>query len=389
MKRLFFLILCVCMIFNISACGVQNTQNDDLFEQNNDTSPVTEQKNTDQKNTDQKNEIKVDPIEQSTAQHVIEYEEYSGEIPHIFTHCLIAYPEIKRDDGNMMYDSNCINVTEFKNLLKQLYNNGYSLVDIHDTFYEDENGKVNFYESVSVPIGRKPLIFSIDDVVYDPEKRGNGMVDIMLLDDSGEITSGVYKSDGSLQYIQNREFVPILECFIKEHPEFSSNGARMTLCMTGFTGVFGYRTDKDFEGDRKKEIEQAKQVFEKLKSLGYSFACHGYGHYDTTKLSKASLAEDLKCFEEEVKPIIGDVNVFVYPYGKLVKPQDERYKVMQDYGYKVFCSVSHFFYQRNYEDKKSLYMTRIAIDGYSLRNYKKVLSPLFDVNKVIDIENRK
>ena len=75
----------------------------------------------------------------------IEYELYTGEVPHIFTHCLIAYPEIKDGAGRMMYDPDCINVTEFKNLLRELYNNGYCLVDIHDVYETDAEGNLRLY----------------------------------------------------------------------------------------------------------------------------------------------------------------------------------------------------------------------------------------------------
>ena len=61
---------------------------------------------------------------------------------------------------------------------------------------------------------------------------------------------------------------------------------------------------------------------------------------------------------------------------------------MQEFGFDLFCSVSHFFFSRDYESGDTLYMTRVAIDGYSLREYRTVLSPLFDTEKVIDHANR-
>nr|WP_294491272.1 polysaccharide deacetylase family protein [uncultured Anaerosporobacter sp.] len=314
----------------------------------------------------------------------VEYEEYRGEIPHIFIHTLIAYPELKDKNGLMRYDSDCINVQEFKNLLEELYKNGYSLIDINETYYEDTDGKMKLVESVQVPKGRKPLIFSVDDVVYDVKKRGNGMVDFLTVNKENQIVSGTYQKDGSVVYSDDNEFVPILEEFIEKHPDFSSKGARMTLCMTGFTGVFGYRTDADYEGDRDAEIVKAKKVTKRLKELGYSFASHSYWHYDVTKHTVTSLKKDLQRFQDEVIPIIGETKIFVYPYGKLVKPEEEKYELLLDYGYRVFCSVSNFFYQRDYEEGHSIYMTRVSIDGYSLRNYKTVLAPVVDVDNVID-----
>ena len=311
----------------------------------------------------------------------IEYELYYGQVPHIFTHCLIAYPELKDGSGKMRYDTDCINVTEFKNLLNELYANGYSLVDIYDIFQEDGNGTLTMKEAVEVPVGRKPVVFSIDDVVYDYDKRGNGMVDLLTLDEEGNLVSGTYLADGTIDYSYDREVFPILESFIAEHPDFSSHGARLTLCMTGFAGVFGFRTEvSDRPGDRQAEIEKATAVADRLKELGYSFASHSYGHYNHEKHSQA--------FEDEVVPIIGPVSVYVYPYGKLLVPGDPRYTAMQEYGFDLFCSVSHFFFSRNYDSGDTLYMTRVAIDGYSLREYHDVLAPLFDTNKVIDLPNR-
>lgn len=34
-----------------------------------------------------------------------------------------------------------------------------------------------------------------------------------------------------------------VEAFIQEHPDFSNNGARGILGLTGYNGILGYRTD--------------------------------------------------------------------------------------------------------------------------------------------------
>lgn len=318
----------------------------------------------------------------------IEYESYTGEVPHIFIHALIAYPEVKDSAGLMNYDGVCINVEEFNNMLTELYNNGYCLVDIHKTFERNADNKLVMAKDLKVVRGRKPVIISVDDIVYDPRKRGGGMVDGLALDENGDVVTYTYQKDGSVTYSKDNEFVPLLEKFIAEHPDFSAEGARATLALTGFTGIFGYRTDADFEGDRNAEIAKAQIVADKLKELGYTFASHSYGHRDINKHSAASFKEDLEGMRDEVEPIVGKLTVFVYPYGKIVLPSDERYQLAQSFGFELFCSVSDFFFTREYEKGDSMYMTRIAVDGFSLRNYKTALSPLFDVDKVIDHANR-
>ncbi len=369
--------------------GEQNEENqagqqDPLDQEHEGDQLKEEQIKEESNNTNTENETVGSETTEENHIPSVEYEEYSGEIPHIFIHTLIAYPELKDKNGLMRYDNDCINVQEFKNLLEELYKNGYSLVDINDTYYEDSEGKFKLAESVQVPKGRKPLIFSVDDVVYDVKKRGNGMVDFLTVNEENQIVSGTYQKDGTVVYSDDNEFVPILEKFIEKYPEFSSHGSRMTLCMTGFTGVFGYRTDADYDGDRDAEIVKAKRVVKRLKELGYNFASHSYGHYDVSKHTYNSLKKDLQRFRDEVEPIIGETKIFVYPYGKLVKPEEDKYDLLLEYGFRVFCSVSNFFYQREYEEGHSIYMTRISVDGYSLRNYRTALAPVIDVNKVID-----
>lgn len=318
----------------------------------------------------------------------IKYETYSGEVPHIFIHGLVAYPEIKNSEGLMNYDGVCVNVLEFENMLQELYNNGFCLVDIHKTFERDHANKLVMAKELRVVEGRKPVIVSVDDIVYDPKKRGGGMVDGLEVDENGKIVTFTYQKDGTKTTSDSNEFVPILEKFVAVHPDFSAEGARATLALTGFTGIFGYRTDADFEGDRQAEIAKAQIVADKLSELGYTFASHSYGHRDINKHSAASFKEDLQQMRDEVEPIVGPLTVFVYPYGKIVLPADERYKLAQQYGFELFCSVSDFFFTREYETGDSMYMTRIAVDGFSLRNYKTALSALFDVDKVIDKPNR-
>lgn len=375
-------------VFNTENIPSQNAPENEQSQQH--ETPIPDKKEPDEP-MDSANTSKTSPVEAPSAQvqkGLIEYEDYTGEIPHLFTHCLIAYPQYKTRDGYMRYDSDCITVTEFKRILKQLYKNGYSLINLKDAYYQDKSGAVKLTKSVKVPKGRKPFILSIDDMVYDSDKRGNGMVDFLALDEDNRITAGTYEMDGTVSYSYDNECIPILEEFINKHPDFSSRGARMTLCMTGFTGQFGYRTDHHYKGSTELEKAKAIELADRLRELGYTFASHSYGHYDISSLTPSQLEDELRLFEEEVVPIIGRTDIFIYPYGKLITPDDKKYKILLDYGFRVFCSVSHFFFRRDYDEGHSIYMTRVSLDGYSLRNYKSVLKPLFDADMVLDRKNR-
>ena len=69
---------------------------------------------------------------------------YTTTVEHLFTHCLIAYPEIAFKKDNPMrenYNIDCITKDEFIKILNSLYENNYALVDINETFINN-NGKI-------------------------------------------------------------------------------------------------------------------------------------------------------------------------------------------------------------------------------------------------------
>ena len=61
------------------------------------------------------------------------------------------------------------------------------MININDC-YENING-VTCKKKIRLPIGKKALILSFDDVNYDSKKIGKGMVDKIILDQSGNIAT--------------------------------------------------------------------------------------------------------------------------------------------------------------------------------------------------------
>ena len=61
--------------------------------------------------------------------------EYSGEIKHVFTHCLLADPTLALSSKNPMskdYARDCITKDEFKSILHFLHKNNYILINPHN-----------------------------------------------------------------------------------------------------------------------------------------------------------------------------------------------------------------------------------------------------------------
>nr|WP_162990694.1 polysaccharide deacetylase family protein [Maliibacterium massiliense] len=304
------------------------------------------------------------------------------QVRHLFFHCLIAYPDAKNAPSAL---NDCITVPEFQRTLQQVYQNGYVLVDTNDIFEERQDGTVT-KKSVLVPEGKKPLILSVDDMVYDSRKMDWGMVSKLVLDDKGNIATYAKKPDGTEEIAYDKEVIPILEDFIARHPDFSPTGARMCIALTGFMGIFGYRTQAD-SPNRASEIEQVKPIIARLRELGYTFASHGYGHGRSREMSYNYFAQDTKQWNDEVGTLVGPTKIYVYPYGQQVFPEDAKHQLLRDYGFRMMWGVYHEPVWK--EQGVAVYGCRQGIDGYSLENYEALLSAMIDTKTVYDAPGRR
>lgn len=316
-------------------------------------------------------------------------------IEHLFSHCLIAYPDIAFDKTNSMknsYNIDCITKDEFIKILNQLYKNNYALVSLYETF-EEKDGKV-VKKPVKMPIGKKPIVLSFDDVNYDRKKLHKGMVDKIIIDKNDNFATSTI-IDGKEEIRYDNEFIPILEDFIKKHPDFSIRNAKATINVTGYDGILGYRTNAKNSLNRNEEINKVKPIIKKLKASGWTFASHSYGHYHMKKLTYEQFYEDVVSFNNEVIPLIGKTSVYVYPYGEWEVYENgekcKKHKLLEQYGFKLFCGVgmkSFFTYLPTKCQEKVLFMDRKVIDGNSLRNNHSDLIEFFNTQAVYDFITR-
>lgn len=310
--------------------------------------------------------------------------EYKGIVEHIFFHPLIIYPE-KAFDGDYLskgYNDWFVTVYEFKKIIESLYQKDYILVDINDTFDTAEicGTKMLVRKNLMIPKGKKPLIISIDDMNYYEYMISNGNAHKLIIDD-GIVKTYSEDSNGQPIISHDNDIVPILDNFVNEHPDFSLNGAKGVIALTGYEGILGYRTNELESPSYENEKKEALNLVDKLKSTGWTFACHGYGHLDTNEIDINRLMRDTNRWKSEVEPLTGPTSVYIYPFGSAVDYTDPKFKFLMDSGFYVFCGVGP---QTLTEYKKDCIITdRRPIDGISMHNAKR-LADLFDVNDVVD-----
>lgn len=333
------------------------------------------------------------------------------EITHIFFHSLIADPSRafdgdKEQDGYNLYMAT---IDEFIAIMESMYAKGYVLVSPYDVAKEvtGDNGTYFAYGTIRLPEGKKPFIMSQDDVNYYgymigtgdgknstpvfADSNNDGFASRIVIGDDGYPTCEYLTADGQVVY-GDYDLVPVLETFIQAHPDFSYHGARAILGVTGYEGVFGYRTKPSYEQTMgteayQKEVEQAKAVAQCLRDHGWVIASHSYGHPAYGDIDASRVDADSNKWETTVQPIVGDTDVILFPYGSDIgswrgyTADNQKFQALYADGYRYFFNVDAKVYW-NQLGANYYRGSRRNIDGFRMFHFPEMLADLFDVSAV-------
>lgn len=322
------------------------------------------------------------------------------EITHIFFHTLIVDTDRAFDEDYTSSGYNLVMTTvdEFKKIMKQMYDRGYVLVSLHDIAHvekDSDGNEVMTKGEILLPEGKKPFVLSQDDVCYYEYMENDGFACRLFIDDYGKPSCEYKDADGNVHY-GAYDLVPILEEFIEEHPDFSYRGARGILALTGYNGVFGYRTDTAYENTNtnyKADIEEAKKTAQGLRDAGWELASHSWGHLNLGQVSYERFKTDTDKWENRVESIIGDTDIIIYSFGDDIgswypyEHDNERYNYLYGKGFRYFCNVDSAQYWVQLTDEY-LRQGRRNLDGQrmyeDLSGDAERLKDLMDVESVFD-----
>ncbi len=325
------------------------------------------------------------------------------QVPHLYIYPLLNDnrgfdPSLSSEGRVAVNNSNNLTPKEFNELLNRLYDAGFSLVRIRDLVVTEEtpdNGlRIIPRSDFSLPDGRKPLLLTEDNVNYHHTTEGIGFASKIVLQ-NGNLKCQYINSEGK-EKIGDYDAVPILESFIKGHPDFSYNGARMTLALTGYNGVFGYRTDASYqtgvgltelqekwlknnpEFDYENEVAQAREVAQALLDAGYEFANKTWGDRIVGTSKLADLKTDNEKWKASVEPIIGRTDIFVFSHDSDIsdtpgdyQSNNDKYKYYTSEGYHYFCTGSRGVFAREIFGVDYMCSARYGLTPYNLITYNQ------------------
>ena len=319
-------------------------------------------------------------------------------ISHIFYHSLVVDPPraFRRDTQGIGFSQYMVSLHEFTAQLHQMYRRGYVLVHPERIAAPGPNGAMR-YLPIMLPPGKKPLVLSLDDTSYYTSGTDRGFANKLIVDSRGRVKN-TYTDAAGTTVVGDYDCIPIIDDFVRAHPDFSYHGDKGSIGLTGYEGILGYRTSVHDYGDTaatQRAQREAKTVADAIKDEGWNFASHTWGHINMTRDSLATIRSDAERWDDEVRPLIGRTHELIYPFGADIS--DVTPYSTANAKYVFLHRVEHFDYFFNVDASRDAWMqltpgslrqARIDIDGITLQRsldgHTHVLDAFFNPRSTID-----
>lgn len=150
---------------------------------------------------------------------------------------------------------------------------------------------------------------------------------------AGNTQSGTGAAAAGQELTGNYDVISCLDAFIETHPDFSYNGARGILGVTGNKGVLGFDAEN---------AEAAKAAANALKAEGWRFACNSYA--GVSYGSELAIVEsDSAKWKSEVESIVGVTDILLLQGKADIGPwsgytdTNQRFVYLKDQGFRYYC----------------------------------------------------
>ncbi|NLT11115.1 MAG: hypothetical protein GXY06_01700 [Clostridiaceae bacterium] len=330
-------------------------------------------------------------------------EPYVGSVEVICVKPLIADEEVAFSSSvSSSVDAYNLTRDEFSSILESLYDKNYVLVNPED-MVDLTNPIVLQDRALYVPQGKKPLVIILENFNYSAYQMGQGFCSRLVINDQNQVSGEFVNISGQTVISRTAEAIGILDAFVEEHPDFSYNGQKGIISFSGYESVFGYIIHEDQIDDRNNALTAVGQptislsnqeildnqnkvinIISRLNTTGWVFASSTYGYINANSCEQETIENDTQKWINQISPIVGPVNILVYPNGDFIKGSDPRCVYLKNNGFRIFFGVGptpYYIYGDNY-----LYFDRAVLNGDTIRNVD--YSRLFDAKTVYD-ENRK
>lgn len=309
------------------------------------------------------------------------------------------------EDGSTMRQ-HYITVNEFQTILERLYANDYILVGLKDIVYEetDESGlSVYKYKELYLPEGKKPIVLTQTNVNYVldlvdsdgdmvADQGGVGIANKLVLTSDGSITCEMVDADGAISY-GYYDLIPILDAFVAEHPDFSYRGAKAVLGLTGFNGLFGYRThaagrEAFGEESYNNDVATVQAIAETLTKTGYELGCYTFENRPYGVYALSEIQADQQMWSDEVVPVLGMLDIMIFAQNSDINTgmlyTGEKYEYLKSIGYDYFLGFGTEGDSFTFISDEYVRQGRLLVNGKNLADNPNWFSGIFDTEDLLD-----
>ena len=310
--------------------------------------------------------------------------EYQGTIEHLTFNTLISFPDKALKDNNNadLIDNTKITPYEFKKILQELYSNNYILVNMKDLYFI-ENNTINL-KPLFIPKNKKPIILSFNNTSYKNKSKNIGETDKIIIDKDDKFATYSIKQNIQNRISHDNEFLPILEDFIDNNPDFSHNNARGIIFLNIDQGILGYQINSK-NINSKHDQKRIFKIIQKLSTKGWEFGSNNFSYVHDSSLNDMEFTKNITQWKKHATTIISPTPYYSSPYGEKYNSPSQL-KILKDNDFRIL------FYDDNISsltiNNQILFCSRKFVSGLTLRNNPDNFVELFDAKKIYDHNSR-
>ena len=340
--------------------------------------------------------------------HLVPWEDPT-QVVNLSFQVLIADPARAFADSTYgtSYNRNFVTVDEFSSILMQLYDNDYVLVDLEDfvTLQMNDDGTTSYAaKPLYLPEGKKPLVLTQTQVNYYtymvdsdgdrlPDGKAAGFANRLVLDANGKLTCQMVNAEG-VTVLGDYDLVPILNRFLETHPDFSYQGAKAILAVTGYDGLFGYRTnpgalDTFGEDQYNQDVNDAIAIIKALRADGYRLACYTYDNIAYGSSGVSEIQADISNWSKEVTPLLGGTDILVFAResdiaGSQELYAGEKYNILANAGFRYYLGFRTDGTPWSMLTNDYMRQGRLMVSGSTMAHHADWFQGIFDADTVLD-----
>ena len=136
------------------------------------------------------------------------------------------------------------------------------------------------------------------------------------------------------------------------------------------------------------DVETVKAIASALTESGYELACYTYGNNAYGAYTLAQIQEDMKRWNDEVVPILGNIETLVYAQNSDISNgvlySDTKYEYLKAQGFNYFLGFCFEGDPFTFIAEDYVRQGRLLVTGNNITEYPKWFNGILDVENLLD-----